>query len=94
MNQVYYKTDIRTIRQAVRSKYAWPGGYPMFLIMNDNGCLCMDCAKKEWKLISRSIKYSSDSQWEAIAVEVNWEDNSLQCDNCNKNIESAYGEKQ
>lgn len=37
------------IKQAIRDKYAWPGGYP-----------------------------------------VNWEDNELYCDHCNKQIEAAY----
>ena len=60
--------------------YAWPGGYPVFYFDTDNDTLCPDCANKE------------GMSTEVVASDVNWEDESLYCDDCSKQIHSAYGE--
>jgi len=41
----------KELKQAIRSKYAWPGGYEIFGITSDGACLCTDCMKKEFKSI-------------------------------------------
>jgi hypothetical protein len=61
------------------SKWAWPGGYPLFYFDSDNAVICADCARK-WN------EYSTD----IIAADVNWKDASLYCENCEKQIEAAY----
>jgi hypothetical protein len=35
--------------------FAWPGGYPLYLICSDGGSLCFDCARKEARYIIPSI---------------------------------------
>ena len=75
----------------VEQPYAWPGGYPRFAITRDYGCLCKKCVKDELPLI-KAAGDDADAQWEVIAVEINWEDNSLYCDHCGDRIESAYAE--
>jgi hypothetical protein len=87
---------IKEIRDFVRKKYAWPGGYPMFLIMADGGTICMACARKEWASIAHSTRYPQylDKQWQCAGVEINWEDTSIYCDHCSQLIESAYGEEE
>jgi len=76
------------------NKYAWPGGYPMFALMADNGVLCYECFKENYNLIMEAtFSIDNDSQWEIIDIFVNWEDTSLYCDNCNKICESAYGDE-
>ena len=80
------------LRQAIRSKYAWPGGYPLFLVMTDGGALCMDCARAEYKQIARSNRDNARDGWTPAGAEINWEDASLYCDHCSKRIESAYAE--
>ena len=85
----------RELREAIRAKYAWPGGYPMALLMSDGEPVCMDCARKEYKLIARSNRDKSlwpDKQWRPECVFINWEDQDCYCAHCNKQIESAYGE--
>lgn len=68
--------------------YAWPGGYPLFYLTADNGALCPQCANENFNLCNDH----NDSQWYIVAYDINYEDDSLFCDNCSKQIESAYGE--
>lgn len=61
--------------------FAWPGGYPILYLDKDCEPLCADCAtKSDW------------SDAEVIAADVYWEGPTLQCANCNCEIESAYGD--
>jgi hypothetical protein len=75
--------------QLVASPYAWPGGYPMFAITTDGGCLCHKCCASEHKSIG--FTYGSDG-WAIAALDVNYEDPSLYCDHCNNRIDSVYAE--
>lgn len=84
-------------RNAARNKYAWPGGYPLAVVMADGECLCPDCTRKEWRQIARATLCPPDNwpdqQWRTLGAEVNWENNSLYCVHCNNRIQSAYGEE-
>lgn len=74
-------------------EYAWPGGYPIFYVVKDGGTLCPKCANdNKARTLEGDDDCPDDNQWLIIAAEINWEDSSLQCDNCNKRIESAYAE--
>ena len=81
------------IKQAIRDKYAWPGGYPLYLVTSDGAALCVDCAKQEYKQIVYAIRHNLNDGWRVEAVDVNYEETDLYCDHCNKQIESAYGEE-
>jgi hypothetical protein len=80
------------LKNAIRTKYAWPGGYPLFGICSDGGALCVDCMRKEYKQIAYSRKHKLSDGWRVIAADINWEDTGLNCSHCDKLIESAYGE--
>ena len=80
------------LKDIVRQPYAWPGGYPKFLIMASGEGVCKKCAKDNAKLIIKATRQGFDAGWEAVAVDVNWEDENLFCDHCGDQIESAYGE--
>jgi hypothetical protein len=82
----------RHIRQAVRSKYAWSGLYPLYLVMADGQSLCIDCARKNYKLIVSAHYRDPNSDWAAIGADINYEDTELYCAHCNEKIESAYGD--
>lgn len=83
----------KSIKEAIRSRYAWPGGYPLALLMSDGECMCMKCAKAEYKLIARAARDNDKrSGWMPEAAFINWEDDSLFCANCDGLIESAYGD--
>lgn len=84
-----------TVNQMIASgeieKYAWPGGYPLFYIMEDGSAICPDCLKKNLDRAREAREYCEKS-WHVVGYEINWEDDSLLCDECNAVIESAYGE--
>ncbi len=84
---------INQFRAAVRhGKYAWPGGYPTFFLCDDGATLCHDCAKSERRNILEAIANDIHDGWRIVGMDINYEDNEMHCDNCNKQIESAYGE--
>ena len=84
--------DSFKLRNAVRTKYAWPGGYPMYIVMADGAALCIDCAKDNYRLIARSNRDNFTDGWKPAGVDVNYEDPELYCDHCGDRIESAYAE--
>lgn len=76
------------LRRAIRSKYAWPGGYPMFGITADGGCLCMECMRKEYVYIAQARRANDRwCGWMVVAVDINYEDTDLLCDHCGEQIE-------
>jgi hypothetical protein len=83
------------VRYAARNRYAWPGGYPLFVAMADGGCLCPSCTRKQWRQIVRNTlapcRYDLD--WQAIGADANWENPDLYCAHCGVRIESAYAEE-
>lgn len=83
---------IRKVKQAARDKYAWPGGYPLFILLEDGEPLCPDCARANFRQIARDTRDHARSGWDAAGVDIHWEGEPLQCAHCNGDIESAYGE--
>ena len=77
-------------KQFIRQPYAWPGGYPMALLMDDGGILCKTCSRSEWRQICDSIRTECRDGWLPEAVYINWESEEY-CDHCNEQIETAYG---
>lgn len=80
------------IKQAIRNKFAWPGGYPFFLVMHDCEALCIDCSKKNYRLLVQDTVYHESGTWRVEGADINWEDAYLYCCHCNNRIESAYAE--
>lgn len=70
--------------------YAWPSGYPLFLLTSDGGTLHFDCARENAKQVIAAIRDRNDPQWECVACDVNYEDIDLCCDHCSDKIECAY----
>lgn len=79
-----------SIKQAIREEYAWPGGYPLYLICSDSSCLCVKCGKTEYRQIAHSIRHDIRDGWKVEVTDVNWEDEDLYCDHCGDAIECAY----
>ena len=86
--------SMAAVKNLIRSPYAWPGGYPMYLLMDDSGTLCSACVKKEYRLICESTVKGHADGWAACSSDINWEDTDLICDHCGQTIESAYGESE
>ncbi len=66
--------------------YAWPGGYPIFYLASDNAVLCPKCANEY------TPERDNEKQLKPVVADINYEDASLYCENCNVRIESAYAE--
>lgn len=84
---------INDYRAAYRiGPYAWPGGYPIHVIMSDGEMLCHDCEKKQRRELLQALadKASWHSGWRPIAREIFYEGDEI-CAHCNCHIESAYG---
>lgn len=62
--------------------YAWPGGYQMIYIDENNDILCPDCANKPEDEYTVKIV-----QWDIF-----YEGAPEECADCGKMIESAYGD--
>ena len=61
--------------------YAWPGGYTLMYHTRDGSVVCAECANRE-----------VDGGQAVIGQDVYWESATMQCDDCNGDIESSYGE--
>lgn len=82
---------IHDVKYAARNKYAWPGGYPLLVIMSDGACLCCDCARSEFALIARAARDGDRDGWASIGTDIHWEGPPEICAHCGAEIESAYG---
>ena len=89
------KTDgigiIEEIKTFIREPYAWPGGYPKLLLMDDGECLCNKCAHENLKEIFTDTKSHQNSGWNAQASFIHYEGDPINCAHCNVATESAYG---
>lgn len=69
----------------------WPGCYPLFFITRDGAALCFDCARKEFRQVAWDFLNDCSTGWRISGCDVNYENQELTCDHCNKKIDSAYG---
>lgn len=85
--------DIKMFARQLRlGPYTFPGCYPVYFITNDGCALCFNCAHKERHLIYDSIRSNANDGWRVMGADINYEDNNLYCEHCNKEIECAYGD--
>lgn len=84
---------LKEVKNAIRRPYAWPGGYPKYIVMGDGEALSVKAAHKYFREICRATfgVYRSDS-WRAAGVDINWENPDLYCAHTNERIPSAYSE--
>jgi hypothetical protein len=59
--------------------YTWPGCYPIVYLTESGLTICPTCAGE------------SDTSDPVAGSGVHWEGEPLQCEDCGKDIESAYG---
>lgn len=84
---------MKPIKEAIRSKYAWPGGYAINIVMSDGELLCIDCARKEFRMLCKArVNPWGYPDWRAIAPEIYWEGPTEYCCHCHTAIESEYGD--
>jgi phage terminase large subunit GpA-like protein len=66
--------------------YAFPGGYPILYYAKDGGVLCPKCANEF------TPERDNAEQLEPVSFDVFYEGSAVQCEHCNAEIESAYGD--
>lgn len=82
------------LRATLRAgEFAWPGGYPMFMITSDGGALHYKCVRENLRSVLDSIRSKINDGWKVEAVEINYENADLYCDQCSQRIVSAYAEE-
>jgi hypothetical protein len=86
-------STIEQLKNFIRHKFAWPGGYPMYLVMHDGASLCHACARGNYRMIlSRTRDPYTYDDWAAEGIDINYDDANLYCEHCGARIESAYAE--
>lgn len=65
--------------------FAWPGGYPMFYVVDDGEALCPRCAN-----LSEAHEAGEPDGWRLEGYDVNYEDHEMPCAHCGELIEAAY----
>jgi len=76
---------LREIKNAIRNKYAFPGGYRLIVTL-EGEVFCTDCARKNFRELADNVRADR-----TVEVGVHWEGEPLHCDECNVAIESEYG---
>ena len=84
------KTPGQLAQELAANPYAWPGGYPQYAITADGGVLCQHCCKAEMETIEGTTDPASG--WYIVALDINWEDNTLPCDHCGELVPAAYND--
>jgi hypothetical protein len=74
-----------------KGRYAWPGGYPVYLLLADGETLCHKCEKTERRSILDAANNPCHSGWEPEAHYILWEGDEDFCAHCGEVLESAYG---
>ena len=71
-------------RYVARERFAFPGGYELYVITDDGGILCHNCCRAEYDLIARS---TPGDGWNVTACASTAEAEShVYCDHCYKDI--------
>jgi hypothetical protein len=67
---------------------AWPGGYPIYGLMDDGETLCFNCCKNE-----ENVHEGGDADgWRFETAYIYWEGPGIACAHCSAILESAYGD--
>lgn len=61
--------NTKELKNAIRNKYAWPGGYTLFGVCSDGGVLCSKCMRENFHSILWSIKNNVSDGWKVIRID-------------------------
>ena len=87
----YIPRHLHVALKSALDAYAWPGGYPVYAVLDDGESLCPSCARENVRLIlSATHDRDIHSGWYFVGAHINWEDSDLYCAHCYKPLEPAY----
>jgi len=72
--------------------YSMVGGYPLVYLTANDSCLCAACVNGENGSEVGRPDGIGDPDWTVKSVSPYWEGAPISCENCNEEIESAYGD--
>lgn len=72
--------------------YAWPGGYPCILVMDDGACIDAQSARENYRRIREAMRTGERNGWKPEGVQIHWEGPPEICAHSGREIPSAYGE--
>ena len=89
------KNNNMALKAAIRTKYAWSGGYELLGITSEGACICCDCMEKNYFQIAYSRRHRIDDSWNVVAVDcaANY-DGYIYCEHCNKTIVEDWQEEE
>ena len=93
MSKNYASAVLREVKDAIRNPYAWPGGYPKYVVMCDGEAMSVSAARDNWRDICRDTLNQFRYNFAAAGIDINWEDPALLCCQTGKRIESAYADE-
>lgn len=76
---------LHAVKAAIRSPFAWPGGYQISIVLADGELICPECARKEFRQIARATLADSRGGWTAAGVECAWEGEN-RCVQCSRSL--------
>ena len=82
---------IEKLKEALRSPFAWPGGYEKAIYLVDGERICPVCARKEFRDIVRDTKSEWSTGWTFSHIDIYWEGEKERCVNCDEALASEYG---
>ena len=85
---------LRALKDAIRNPWCFPGGYEKAIYLADGERICRDCAKENFREIAEETYHpnSGDPGWGFLGVDVHWEGEPETCCQCDKELESEYGD--
>lgn len=84
-------TDTHQLNTLLKAgPYAWPGGYPLYFTAGDGEALSFEAVEENLAEVLSSFEEGGDRSWRPVAIDINWEDDSLYCAHTGKQIECAY----
>lgn len=86
LQEVYNLLEARGDGSLYLPSFAWPGGYPLVYVCRDGEVVCADCAVEN--IVYGEWSHSDD----VLGADVFYEGPPEYCANCNREIESAYGD--
>lgn len=73
-----------------REMYAWPGGYPLVLVMDDGAVLCPVCVASEYRQISQAHRWGIHDGWKPAGLMIiEAEEENVICAHCDALIYQA-----
>lgn len=93
----HFTTEIQTptqLKAILRAgAHAWPGGYPLYFVMNDGEAMSFKAVRDNLREVLQALKDEQRfDDWRPAAIEVNWESTDLVCAHTTQPIPSAYGD--